>query len=262
MKTEVMDTFDFSAQSRYFKDAGLDLDVRVASRSARKFTASSNSKTGNSAGDVIGDAVVVYDPILTPKQREIVADSLLFAEMRADEECGQNRDNNEKWFREYGRALKACGWYQPDFTFTDFKSSTTKLTVNKAVLEILQTIAGPNPAKLLGMMSVAFNTLKDDEKGLKLVESKSQKNKAGTFKGIPCTLDGGQLAVLMACLHLESKDFMVNGFWGEYESKDLRVYRAAGKRYINENAFERVWDRVRGYIGIDQDNYFKPIEKR
>lgn len=260
MKTEVLNTFDYVAQDLYFKEVALELNASLAGRSARMLmTGMAGKETGGPSGDVIGDAVVAYDSALTPVQRQVAGDSLMFAEMRADYVCGKKRDNNEKWFGEYNRALVACGWYSQDLSFTDFKSKTTKLTVNRAILQILETIAGPNPTKILSLMSTALDAAKKDETGLKLIESKSKENKAGTFKGIPCTTEGGHLMVVMACLHLQSKNVLVNGFFGEFESENVKIYRAAGKRYINEDAFAKVRDRVRAYIYGVQDDYFRNL---
>jgi hypothetical protein len=257
MKTEIVGVFDYDAQMRYFKQLDINLNTPLSRISRRSMLA--DERTGGLSGDVIGDSIVAYDASLTAEQRQVVGDSLLFAEMRADAVCSNNRDNSEKWYKAFSDALKACGWYQPEFSFSDFKSRTTKLTVNKAILQILETIAGPNPVKILSLMSTAFDSLKEDEAGLKLVESKSKQNKGGTIKGVPCIIDGGQLTVLMACLHLQSKDVLVNGFWGEYDSQDLQIYRAAGKRLINQDAFNYVRDRVRAYIYGSQDDYFKNI---
>jgi hypothetical protein len=258
MNTEVKVAFDRVAQELYFKDVGLELAQRPKMRSGL-FSVSEPKRVGSSSGDIIGDGVVVYEETLSAQQRQDAGDSLLFAEMRADAVCNKNRKDREKWYAEYDCALLNCGFRLKDLTFTDFKSKETKLTVNKAILQILQTIAGPNPAKIMNMMSIAFGTLKEDEEGLKLIERKSSENNGGTFKGVPCILDGGELTVLMACLDLKSKNTLVNGFWGEYNAEELKIYRAAGARVINQDAFGYVRDRVRGYIYGSQDDYFKNL---
>jgi hypothetical protein len=208
---------------------------------------------------VIGKSVVAYDRKLTPQNREDFDDSILFAQLVAGKQFDPETHLAE-WFKEYARALEMAGWGTTGHAFSEFQSREIKFTMDEAALQIISAIAGPDKLQLLSMVTGAFNALEKNEGALKLFELKSKKNHSGNFQVVPCILTAdGQLTMVIVCMHLVTKSLVTKVLFFKYYGEDIKLYRAAGRRGLNQRVYNKFRIRIQNYVDSARTEYFENL---
>lgn len=235
--TDFNTDFDYNAQASYFSltDAVPNPRARI-----RKF--SSASAEAESAA-VLSSTLAAYDDSMTEEDREIFDDTLLYAEIRADQEFKRESQRRE-WYGEYSKALTMCGWPTVNDPYKEYISSDIKFTMDEAALKIIALVAGVDKLKILPLVSAAFDSLKKDEGAIKLMESKSKQNNSANFQIVPGLVTNGRLQMVASGMQLESKSRIAHVLFFPYSSEDVKLYNAATRRLLNRRAYNVVKDLV------------------
>lgn len=259
-KPLVLNAFDDEMQDEYFMSLCPELEC-VAQRSKRPRT-----MLGGSSGvvaesidtAVVGPSLVVFDEMLSDDNKQDALDSQQFAE--AVVSLLPKGTSNEERYLKYNEALLAVGWVTESFTYKRYVSEQFTLTMNEAVLQVLETVISGASGNVLNMVASGFSKLKGDKDALKIVDSGSKKNDVVSFKAVPCiAVKGGGMAMLTGGLDLVDKEYNGNFLFVTYKTQGLKIFQAAGVRKFNRRAFDRKRNMVYAYNDKNADGLFKKV---
>ncbi|WP_223447717.1 MULTISPECIES: hypothetical protein [Pseudomonas] len=255
--------FDDAAQDKYFEGIAAELqNVAPGGRTKRSTstlgTASSDSSAQGVGTSVVGPSLVVFDQVLSEDDRQDALDCQQFAE--AVVRRLPKGTSNEERYREYNEALLAVGWVTESFTYKKYVSKQLTITMNEAILQVLETVISGGAGSVLSLVASGFSKLKGDKDALKIVDAGSKKNDVVSFKAVPCIATrGAGMAMLMGGLDLVDKDYNGNFLFVTYKTQGVQIFQGAGVRNFNRRSFERVKNTIYAYNDEYADGLFKQL---
>lgn len=257
MDVERVEQFYESAQDLYFGRIDAELADLASKLKVRRGFMSNDTRVSDLHGEeapiVVGQSLMVFDQKLTAEERQIAADSQTFAETLV-KRLPANTGVAE-CYKVYNDALLSCGWYSESFTLQEYVTKKLTITMNEAVLQILETVVGAGSGNILNMVVSGIKDLKGDAKSMKVVETGSKKNRTVSFKAVPCyaSLDGG-VTMAMGALDLVDAKFDGNFLVVSIQTEGVKMFRSAGARRLNKRLFERKKERIYDYIDSFTDD--------
>ena len=255
--------FDDAMQDKYFEGIAAELqNVAPGGRTKRSTstlgTASSDSSAQGVEASVVGPSLVVFDQALSEDDRQDALDCQQFAEAvvrRLPKDA-----SNEERYRKYNEALLAVGWVTESFTYKKYVSKQLTITMNEAILQVLETVISGGASSVLNLVASGFSKLKGDKDALKIVDADSKKNDVVSFKAVPCIVTpGGGMSMLMGGLDLVDKEYNGDFLFVTYKTQGLQIFQGAGVRNFNRRAFERKKNEMYTYNDQFADGLFKQL---
>lgn len=255
--------FDDAMQDKYFEGVALELENAARWRRAKRFAsppraAANDSSVQGDGASVVGASLVVFDQMLSDDDRQDALDSQQFAE--AVVRNLPKGASNEERYHKYNEALLAVGWVTESFTYKKYVSEKLAITMNEAVLQVLETVISAGSSSVLSLVASGFSKLKGDKEALKIVDTGSKQNDVVSFKAVPCiATPGGGMSMLMGGLDLVDKQYNGNFLLVSYNTEGLQVFQGAGVRKFNRRAFERKKNKLYEYNDQFADGLFKQL---
>lgn len=254
--------FDSSLQDAYFENIEAQLSDVSSRPRIRSFSGLDNIATGRTEQDhnasVVGSSLVVFEDRLSEDDKQDALDSQAFAEAVVRKlPAGSSQ---EQRYAAYNEALTAIGWVTESYTRKTYDSKTLTLTMNEALLQVLQTVISAGSGNVLGLVAAGFEKLKGDQTALKIVDSGSKNSQVVSFKAIPCIVaPGGGMAMVMGGMDVYSKHYNGNFLFFTFNTQGVHLFQAAGVRKFNKRAFDRKRQQVYNYIDQFGDGLFKKL---
>ena len=254
--------FDPISQDSYFEKIESRL-AEVSSRPrARSFSEGLNVAIDRTEQEhdasIVGQSLVVFEERLSEDDKQDALDSQAFAEAVVRElPAGSSQ---EQRYAAYNEALTAIGWVTESYTRKKYDSKTLTLTMNEALLQVLQTVISAGSGNVLSLVASGFEKLKGDQAALKIVDSSSKNSQVVSFKAVPCIVaPGGGMAMVMGGLDVYSKDYNGDFLFFTFNTQGVHFFQAAGVRKFNKRAFDRKRQQVYSYIDAFGDGLFKKL---
>ena len=248
--TDVSGDFDYNAQARYF--GFTDSPLPEPRARVRKFLADAEVEQAA----VLSSTLAAYDDAMTEEDREIFDDTLLYAEIRADQEFKRGTQRRE-WYRAYSQALTMCGWPTINDPYKEYVSQDISFTMDEAALKIIALVAGVDKLKILPIVSAAFDSLEKDEGAIKLMELKSRQNHSANFQIVPGIVSNGRVQMVASAMQFESTGRIGKILFFKYDREDVKLYNAATRRILNRRAYKTVKGFVQETTDKHRIDYFK-----
>ncbi|MDZ5435227.1 hypothetical protein T3H00_21500 [Pseudomonas fluorescens] len=254
--------FDSLIQDTYFERIEAQLAETPSRPRVRSFSAALDvappHPTQEHSASVVGPSLVVFDERLSADDKQDALDSQAFAEAVVRKlPAGSSQ---EQRYNAYNEALTAIGWVTESYTRKKYDSKTLTLTMNEALLQVLQTVISAGSGNVLSLVTSGFEKLKGDKAALKIVDSGSKNSQVVSFKAVPCivTPDGG-MAMVMGGLDVYSKQYDGDFLFFTFNTQGVHLFQAAGIRKFNRRAFDRKRQQVYSYIDQFGDELFKKL---
>lgn len=255
--------FDDAMQDKYFEGIAAELkNVAPRARTKRSTSilgAAPSDSSAQGVGDsVVGPSLVVFDQALSEDDRQDALDCQQFAEARV-KRLPEGTSHEER-YRTYNEALLAVGWVTESFTYKKYISKQLTITMNEAVLQVLETVISSGTSSVLNLVASGFSKLKGDKEALKIVDAGSKKNDVVSFKAVPCiATPSGGMSMLMGGLDLVDKEYNGNFLFVTYKTQGLQLFQGAGVRNFNRRSFERMKNKMYAYNDKFADGLFKQL---
>jgi|GEM_PF-1706177 len=267
MKNEIINVveglpFDEAVQDKYFEGIEAQL-VEVSARPRLKMLARSGGTLANLTAEkidasVVGPSLVVFDQQLGEDDKQDALDSQAFAEAVVRKLPAET--SREQRYMAYNEALSAIGWVTESYTYKKYDSKKLTLTMNDALLQVLETVISAGSGNVLSLVAAGFDKLKGDKAALKIVDVGSKESSVVSFKAVPCIVaPGGGMAMVMGGLDVFSKDYDGDFLFFTFKTEGVHLFQAAGVRKFNKRAFDRKRQQVYSYIDQFADDLFKKI---
>ncbi|MVV51410.1 hypothetical protein EJA72_24675 [Pseudomonas sp. PB120] len=207
---------------------------------------------------VVGPSLVVFEQKLSDDDKQDALDSQAFAEAIV-RNLPAGTSLKER-YSAYNEALRAIGWVSESYTFKRYDSKQLTLTMNEALLQILQTVISVGTGNVLGLVASGLEKLKGDKEALKIVESGNTDTEVVSFKAVPCIVaPGGGMAMVTGGLDIVSKDYDGHFLFFTFKTDGLNIFQAAGVRKFNKRVFDRKRHLIYNYIDQFGDALFKKL---
>ncbi|WP_223462761.1 MULTISPECIES: hypothetical protein [unclassified Pseudomonas] len=255
--------FDDAMQDKYFEGIAAELkNVAPRARTKRSTSilgAAPSDSSAQGVGDsVVGPSLVVFDQALSEDDRQDALDCQQFAE--AQVRSLPKEASNEERYLKYNEALLAVGWVTGGFTYKKYVSKQLTITMNEAILQVLETVISGGASSVLNLVASGFSKLRGDKDALKIVDVGSRKNDVVSFKAVPCiATPGGGMSMLLGGLDLVDKEYNGDFLFVTYKTQGLQIFQGAGVRKFNRRAFERKKNMVYAYNDQFADGLFKQL---
>lgn len=249
-------------QDEYFGRIEAQLDearpMRRAKRSLSTVAKGLATNSGLHDASVVGSSLVVFEERLSEDDKQDALDSQAFAEAIVRRLPAHS--TQEQRYAAYNEALSAIGWVTENYTRKKYDSKNLTLTMNEALLQVLQTVISAGSGNVLSLVASGFEKLKGDKEGLKIVDSGSKNTEVVSFKAVPCIVaPGGGMAMVMGAMDVYSKNYNGNFLFFTFNTEGVQVFQAAGTRKFNKRMFDRKRQQIYDYIDQFGDNLFKKL---
>jgi hypothetical protein len=228
------------------------------------FSARSNKEVATDSQAEINTeqpAVIAFADNVSAENREAVMLSVAFAEAVADQKADIDLDTIG-YLREYAGALRIAGWAMSSSNYGLVQTSNKSITMDALVLEILSSIAGPNAAAVIQLMTTVLNSLQNNDPLIKLFESNTKKSKKTSFRLVPCLQSpAGTPVTYLLAMDIESST--ANGgvlFW-KWKVSNLTIKRLAKGVEFNRSRFDRNEPRIFDYLDDNADAFFESLAR-
>lgn len=254
--------FDSKSQDVYFENIESQLAEPPSRPRARSFSTALDVAPPHPVQEhdasIVGSSLVVFEERLSADEKQDALDSQAFAEAVVRKlPAGSNL---EQRYNAYNEALTAIGWVTESYTRKKYDSKTLTLTMNEALLQVLQTVISAGSSNVLSLVASGFEKLKGDQAALKIVDSGSKNTQVVSFKTVPCIVaPGGGMAMVMGGLDVYSNHYDGNFLFFTFNTQGVHLFQAAGIRKFNKRAFDRKRQQVYGYIDQFGDGLFKKL---
>jgi len=205
--------------------------------------------------------IIAFDDNVSEENREAVMLGVEFAETVANSRVDIDQDPIG-YLREYSTAFRHAGWLTTGgHEFSEYTSRDRSLTMDSVVLDLLGSIAGPNKAAIIQLLSLTLDKLQKNEPLLQLFESNSRKAQTGNFRLIPCLQSrrGTPITYLLSMHVTFSKSTGGALFW-KWSVSNLHIQRLAKGVQFNKRTFERNEGAIYEYLGDSADKYFEGLK--
>lgn len=250
--------FDEVMQDKYFERIEAELAGAAPRSKVARSSRMLNVVTNESTAAVVGPSLIVFEEQLSREERQDALDSQMYAE--AVVRKLPKGTSNEQQYLAYNNALLSAGWVTQSFSRKKYVSKQLTITINEAVLQILETVIAAGSGNVLSLVASGFSKLKGDKEALKIVDAGSKSNEVIAFKAVPCiTTPGGGMAMLLGGLDLVDKEYNGDFLFISYKSEGLQVFQAAGVRSFNKRMFDRKKQMIYDYIDQFSDDLYKEL---
>lgn len=254
--------FDEGMQDKYFEKVKLQLSEMPPRPRARMLLDANSLSASRGAGgidtSVVGQSLVVFDDKLGEDDKQDALDSQAFAE--AILRRMPKGSSQEQQYAAYNEALSAIGWVTESYTRKTYDSKKTTLTMNDAILQVLETVVSASSGNVLGMVAAGFDKLKGDKPALKIVDTTSKRTDLVSFKAVPCIVaPGGGMAMVMGAVDVYSKNFDGDYLFFTFNTEGIHLFQSAAIRKFNKRAFGRKRQMVYDFIDQNDDGLFKKL---
>lgn len=254
--------FDEAMQDKYFEGVGAELAMVAPRSKIMGFAGRGNAIAGdvaqNNGPAVVGPSLMVFDEKLSEDDKQDAIDCQAFAEAIVRRLPAET--SNEQRYITYNDALLATGWVSEGFTYKKFVSEQVTLTINEAVLQVLETVIAGSTGNILSMVASGFSELKGDKDALKIVDIGSKRNQVISFKAVPCiAMPGGGMAMVLGGLDLVDKNYDGDFLFVRFQTEGVQLFQAAGIRKFNRRMFDRQKQKVYAYLEQFGDDLIKKL---
>ncbi len=187
---------------------------------------------------VVGSSLVVASADVPVTTRQDLINCTLFAQLAAGGEVADPSDV-VNWYAAYFRGLTALGWAQSDVQFEQYDAGSKGLEANKAIIEVLTVLLGPQAAAL-AVVKTTLDALASMDQGnpwITLFNRESKSAKSAKFQVATAQIDAnGLLEIALVGFNLQSKSTLTQVLFFKYGSNKTKLSYASGKATIYEAA--------------------------
>lgn len=186
---------------------------------------------------------------LSGQNRSDVKNSTLFAQLAANKAFDRYKQPMD-WYKKYIDVLGLIGWNQPAFTFDTYRSGSSTVELDKAVLGILAAIATANEIAIVKATMDGLKALGDDSKQMLIWDSNSNNGSSGNFQIFPADVtSNGDVVMILDGMQFNAQTSHTRFLWWSWQSTSIEIQRAASKFVLNEEIYAKVREEIIDKLG-------------
>ncbi|MFI6802976.1 hypothetical protein [Streptosporangium canum] len=216
--------------------------------------------TEGASAAVAGGSVVAFTDRLNGKQKSDVLNSLLLAQLAANKRHDRERDS-EKWYKFYRSVLEQIGWVTPEFAFTKLSGTSTRFTVDGAVIALLQAIATQNEIAVARAAIDALKELQDRDKRVVIFETNSHSAAFGNFQIGTCDVSPQETVVVkIGAFYFSTTETVTRVLFFNFPRNSTQMSQKGQTMTLNEDVYGQVRDAVIEKLGDNAIQFIAELE--
>jgi hypothetical protein len=207
-------------------------------------------------------AIIAFADGVSAENREAVLLGVEFAEAVANQR-GDIEKDPINWLREYAKAFRYAGWLTVGgHEYGSYTTSDRSLTMDKVVLDLISSVAGPNAATVVSLLGLVLDRLQKNEPLMRIFERNSRRGNYSQFRIMPCveSKEGIPVTYLLS-IHTEYKSSSGGTLFWKWSITQLDVKRLAKGVEFSKATFERNKQRVLEHLDGEADDFFNGLKR-
>lgn len=206
-------------------------------------------------------AIIAFADGVSEKNREAVMLGVEFAEVVARSKASVEEQPIE-FLKHYSAAMLQAGWLGTGgHEYGEYTTSDKSLTMDSIVIDLISSIAGPNAAAVIALMSSVLDKLQQNEPLMKLFESQSKRGLNTSFRVMPCIESGSGIPVTyLLSMHCVYRSDSGGALFWKWKFSELSIKRMAKGVEFNSATLERNRARIINYLEGEADDFFNGLK--
>lgn len=213
------------------------------------------------SANVVASSTVSFVAGVSKQHREDVLNSTLLADLAASKKFNRE-DDIENWYQFYGTVLENVGWVVSDFNFDRFQASGSTFTVDKVVLDLIQSIATEDEISVITSTINALKALDDGDGRLVLYETQTHSDNKGNFRANAVSeSDSDHIAVMkIGAYHFSCQDRVTRILWFSFPNSRTEFYQGAQTVNLDDGVYAQVRQAIKAKLGNNAVDFVKDLD--
>ena len=192
---------------------------------------------------VMGSAVVGFLEGMSRRNKRIVKNTYAYADI-ASRFLYPGKTEKVARYECFKKLMFAMGWTEYHGAFTEYKSSTAKLTMDNVALDIVHSAVGGLAGSAANALKVVADktveALKKQPEAVKLLEHHSaEANGAGFGVSVCKQDDDAEVTMVVGTLRYDSSAGNTKILFVEWDSSEVQIYQGKAQFSIHEEDLKR-----------------------
>lgn len=213
-----------------------------------------NKPADKPSAELIKGQVTAFTAGMTGQDKQDVEYTTLAAQLNSDVKVPDNQsyEDMQEWFKNYAKVLSNLGWVM-SFEWEKFNSSSSGLSMDKVVLEVLAAVASQNGMAIAKAAMDAVSKLPSEDGKLKLFDSSTMGDKAGKFQLGVASKDGDSISLACGAFAMDYKTRDTTVLWFNWKSSDVNIYKDQKTCTFNQDVYanggrEALEKKLQGHV--------------
>ena len=216
---------------------------------------------GKAQGAFDDGSVMTFVGDITGQARNDVLNSVLLAQLAANHAYDRESDT-ENWYHKYSEVLENTGWTVPQFEFTEYQASGTEFSMDEALLQLIDNLAGAEDAKKEALKEVvaAVKALENEDGNVELFTDRTTHDGQGNFQvGVASERDG-VVNMDIGAIRFDTTQHVTGVLWFTFSTAETKFYDGSEKLVLNDEVYGQVRNAVVDKLGDNAKTYISNIE--
>jgi hypothetical protein len=191
---------------------------------------------------------------LSSEDKTDVLNSVLLAQLAANKKHDRYAEP-EAWYKSYHQILSTIGWVGQQDTFKEYKTTALKINVEKAVLEILGSLAlGATAIALVTQALSALGNLSKHDSTFVLWDQSSHSLTTGNFQIAASEKSGTDVVLHLGTFYFTATQTDTHFLFFDFSTDDIRLSNSAMTMTLNKDLYAHVRNSVIRKLGDMADD--------
>lgn len=177
-----------------------------------------------------------------------ILNSTLLAQLNSDYMYDREKQTQD-WYKNYVHVLGKVGWVIQGFEFQKYNSSSQGLTIDKVVIEILESMMTGNELAVAVSAIKALDSLAGNDGRIKLFHHSTSSNSGGSFQIASATEQNGAVAMKLGAFYMSYTTSQADVLWWHYKSADVNIYKSGQGVTLNHDVYNQVRQAIISKLG-------------
>lgn len=215
-------------------------NIRSAAPSISTKAILASAKDNTESAQVNAGSLTSFTQRLSGQSKSDVKNSTLFAQLASNKAFDRFAQPME-WYKNYIEVLGQIGWNNPAFAFDTYRSGSSTVKMDEAVLNILAAIATGDELAMVAATMEGLKSLGSESKQMKIWDANSSNGNNGNFQIMPVDkLDNGDVVMVLTGMEFKAQTSHGSFLWWSWSSTSIDIQRAANKFVLNEDVYSVV----------------------
>lgn len=190
------------------------------------------------SASLIKGQVTAFTANLSGQDKQDVEYTALAAQLNSDVKVPNNQSfaDMKAWFKNYSTVMSNLGWVM-SFNWEEFHASSSDLTVDKVIVEVLQAVASQNGAAIAKAAIDAVAALPADGNKLRLFKNSTMSDEAGKFLLGVADKQNDAISLAFGAFAMDFRTRETGVLWFTWKSSDVSIHKDQKIATFNQHAY-------------------------
>jgi hypothetical protein len=213
---------------------------------------------------VVGSDVIAFADLVTPEERQDIANASLLAQLLARKKVAEPRTLSDvrAWYDAYFDVLSTVGFVLQHRDFAEYRKDSQSFEAHHAILDVAAVLLAGSPGALLLVRSTlqALQQMSADSPWITLFNRESQSANTARFQvSLVERAANAQLLLSLIAFGLEAERNVTQVLFFKFRRNEVTLHHHAGKAAINAPLLAAIRGELAGRLVAYADDYIKGL---